>query len=89
MIIPKLPVWVREGRATYENSKNHPKRIQSATTPKALLGLVIHYVDDPRMKPLIQKLESSLDKEAFKAVKKEIIAILKEKGELDVRPTRV
>lgn len=89
ILIPKLPVWFRQGRAGYEGTKTYPRRIESARTQKALLGLVIHHVDDPELKPLIQKLESSLDKEAFKAVKKEILRILKEKGELDVRSAGV
>jgi len=89
LLIPKLPEWFRQGRVRYDKYQSYPKRLQSAGTPKALLGLVIHHIDDPAMQPLIRKLETPLDKEAFKAVKKELIAILKAKGEWDVRASRV
>lgn len=85
LIIPKLPGWVRTGRRKHEMSRTYPQRLQSAKTPKELLGLVIHYVDDPYLKPYIHKLEAPLEKETFKTVKKEIIAYLKTKGEPDVR----
>ena len=88
-VIPRLPVWFREGRESYEKHQSYPRRVASAGTPKALLSLVICYIDDPLLQPLIRKLESPLDKEAFKALKKEIITYLKAKGEWDVRSTRV
>ncbi len=89
LVIPKLPHWVRNGRTAYEGTRTFPRQLQSAGTPKALLGLVIRYIDDPDLKHHIQKLEAPLDKEGFKTVRKEIISILKEKGELDVRSTGV
>ena len=89
LIIPKLPLWLQQGRESYEKHQSYPKRLNSAASQKALLGLVICYIDDPALQPLIRKLESPLDKEAFKAVKKEIIMILNAKGEWDVRSARV
>lgn len=85
LLIPKLPGWVRTGRRKHETGRTFPQRLQSAKTSKELLGLVIRYVDDPYLKPYIHKLEASLEKEGFKAVKKEIIAYLKTKEESDVR----
>jgi hypothetical protein len=75
-LTPGLPRWKKVPAA----AKSYPHRVQSAKDAKTLLGLVISYVNDPQMKPLIDKLEKLPDRKDFVLLKKEVTILLNAKG---------